>query len=244
MQCVILAGGLGTRMQERHPRVPKTLIEVAGAPFAHWQLTRLADQGLTHIVYSIGYLGDMVRAYVGDGRRWGVSVSYVEECNGLLGTGGAIRLAVDKGVLDEAFFVLYGDSYLESEMGPIERVFQAGRSPALMTVVRNDGRWDASNVVLDDGRVVRYEKGVADPPPEMCWIDYGLSVLRRELVVETVPPATRTELSAVQAELSRQGRLGGLEVTGRFYEIGSPSGLADLEAHLAHRVADSRSRVD
>ena len=158
---------------------------------------------------------------------------------GLLGTGGALRLAVDEGVIEEAFFVLYGDSYVEVDFGRVDRAFVDLDLPALMTVIRNDGQWDASNAVFESGRVVRYEKGLLDSPPEMCWIDYGLSVFRRQVIVEMVRPSAWTDLSGLQTALSRQGLLAGLSVTDRFYEVGSPYGLADLETHLAQTAGPS-----
>ena len=193
VQCVILAGGMGTRMQHDHPDVPKTLIDVAGAPFADWQLAGLANQGITDIVYCIGHLGDMVRSYVGDGGRWGASVAYVEERDGLLGTGGALRLAVDEGVIEEAFFYVDGETSTSRWISQrVDRAFVDYDLPALMTVIRNDGHWDASNAVLENGRVVRYEKELAGSLYRRCVGSRSSPslVFRREVIVEMVQPST------------------------------------------------------
>ena len=233
MQCVILAGGLGIRMQPLTRRLPKTLLPVLGRPFAEYQLGWLADQGVRDVVYCIGFLGDQVRAFVGDGGRWGLRVGYVDEGSRLMGTGGALRLAAEAGVLDPGFLVLYGDSYLPIDIAPVWQASRLGRDP-LMAVLRNRGSWDASNVIFRDGRVRHYEKGRPDAAAiGMEHIDYGLSVLPREVVATMIPADRPHDLAALHAELSRQGRLGGFEVTQRFYEIGSPAGLRDLEAHLA-----------
>lgn len=233
MQCVILAGGLGTRMRSAQPMTPKTLLTVAGRPFAHWQLQWLAGQGVQRVLYSIGHLGAMVRDFVGNGSAWGLSVTYAEETGELLGTAGALRLAADLKKLDSEFFVLYGDSYLSIELAEVEQAFYEAGLPALMTVLRNKGRWDASNAIYADGRVSFYEKGVVDPPPNLCWIDYGLSVITSDVVRDLVPPGQRSDLTRIFGTLSRQGLLAGYEATERFYEIGSVAGLADLEAHLS-----------
>src|SRR3990167_194217 len=111
MQCLILAGGPGTRMRPMTERLPKSLIPVNGVPFAHYQLDRLAQQGVRKAVFAVGYLGDMIRDFVGDGGRWGLEVAWVDEGKRLRGTAGAIRFAVDEGVMDDEFMVLYGDSY-------------------------------------------------------------------------------------------------------------------------------------
>ena len=232
MQCVILAGGLGTRMQPLTRRLPKTLLPVRGRPFAEYQLGWLADQGVRSVVYCIGHLGDEVRAFVGDGERWALRVAYADEGSRLMGTGGALRLAADAGLLDPGFFVLYGDSYLPLRIAPIWTAAGDGTAP-LMTVLRNAGRWDASNVIFRDGRVLLYEKGRSDAAAiGMEHIDYGLAILTRDIVAAMIPGRRPHDLAVLYGELARQGRLAGYEVTQRFYEIGSPAGLRDLEAYL------------
>ncbi len=216
-------------------RLPKALIPVAGQPFAHFQLDRLARQAVRRVVFSLGHLGDNIRDFVGDGGRWGLEIAYVDEGERARGTAGAVRLAIDSGAMDEGFFVLYGDSYLPIELAPVWRASDLGRNP-LMTVYRNDGRWDESNVVYRDGRVEVYEKGRADTAAlGMHHIDYGLSVLTQSAVVEQVPGGASADLGQVFRRLSQEGELLGFEVFERFYEIGSARGLADLEAYLAAR---------
>jgi NDP-sugar pyrophosphorylase family protein len=230
MQCVILAGGLGTRMLPETRTIPKTLLPVAGKPFATYQLTWLAEAGVDSVVYCVGHLGQLVRAYVGDGSAWGLSVRYVDEGEHLRGTAGALRLACDVDVLDEDFLVLYGDSWLQVDPAAVLRTARERREPALMTVYCNNGRWDGSNAVLAEGRVVRYQKGLNPPPQEMRWIDYGLLALRRPVIADRVPARTPADLAPLCSALAAEGLLAGLEVFERFYEIGSASGRNELEA--------------
>lgn len=232
MQCLVLAGGLGTRMARFTTDAPKALIPVLGRPFVEWQLEWLAGQGVADVVFSIGYRGAQLREVVGDGRRFGLGVRYVDEGQRLRGTAGAVRLALDRGVVDPAFFVLYGDSFLSVDMQAVWEAFSQRGVPALMTVFANHGQGDRSNVVFSDGRVARYDKH-APPSPEVAWIDYGLSVLSAAVVTELVPAGAVADLAEVYRRLSVDGRLGGFEVTERFYEVGSEEGLASLEAHLA-----------
>jgi len=232
MQCVILAGGLGTRMWPVAQTVPKTMLPVAGRPFADWQLGWLADAGITSVVYSIGYLGEQVRDHVGDGAAWGLDVVYVDEGRELRGTGGALRLACDHGVLADRFLVLYGDSWLQVDPAATYATAVTSGLPALMTVYENNGQFDTSNVEYADGRVVRYEKGLDPIPASMRWIDYGLSVLERDLVAERIPAEVVADLSTLCTALAAEGNLAGLLVPDRFYEIGSPEGLAEVTALL------------
>jgi|SRR5882672_9468542 len=246
MQCVILAGGLATRMRPLTDARPKSLLPVAGRPFIDHQLEWLARHAVTDVVLSIGYRGEMLRAHVGDGARHGLRVAYVDEGADLRGTAGALRLALARGVLEEAFLVTYGDSFLPVDFGAVWTAFRRAARPALMTVFRNEGRWDASNVVFepagagapgargDLGRVVLYDKQRRTrPASDFAYIDYGLSALERGVVEGEVPAAGKADLADVFHALSRSGGLAGLEVHERFHEIGSTAGLEELETWLA-----------
>jgi NDP-sugar pyrophosphorylase family protein len=222
----ILAGGLATRMRPVTERIPKALIEVAGRPFVEHQLALLQREGVRKVVLCVGYLGEMIEDVIGDGSRFGLSVSYSFDGERLLGTGGALRRALP--LLGQHFFVLYGDSYLDIEYAPVQAAFRDGGLPALMTVFRNEGRWDTSNVLFDGSRVVRYDK--RHPTPDMKFIDYGLGVLSSGLF--DVAKDEVFDLSDLYASLAAEGRLAGFEETQRFYEIGTPSGLAEADSHL------------
>lgn len=235
MQAVILAGGLGTRMWPDARTVPKTLLPVAGRPFADWQLEWLAGSGVTSVVYCIGFLGEQVRDHVGDGSAFGLHVDFVNEGEDLRGTAGALRLALDRGVLEDRFLVLYGDSWLIIDPAEVYRASEASGRPALMTVFENAGRWDASNVVLDGDRVARYAKGLDPAPPEMRWIDYGLSVFTRDLVADRVPQGEVADLAPLCSALADEGLLAAYVATERFFEIGSPDGRREAEQQLLGR---------
>lgn len=242
LQCVILAGGLGTRMRPLTERIPKALVPVLGVPFVDWQLEHLASQGIERVLLNVGYRGHMLREHVGDGSRFDMRVTWIDEGAHLRGTAGALRLALDAGALEQAFFVLYGDSYLPIAMAEVESAWQRSRGRALMTVMRNEGRWDTSNAILADGRVVLYDKRpAADRRDEMRWIDYGLSIFTRDVIGERIPPGRDADLADLLHDLSLEESLAGFEVTQRFYEVGSPSGLTDLERYLSeHRVPAPR----
>jgi NDP-sugar pyrophosphorylase family protein len=217
--------------------IPKALVPVAGRPFVDWQLRLLAARGVRQVVFSIGYRGDLLRDHVGDGSRLGVTVTWVDEGEELRGTGGAVRLALDRGAVEDEFFVLYGDSYLPVGMHGVEEAWRRSGLPALMTVMRNEGQWDTSNVIYGDGCVLLYDKS---PPPErradMRWIDYGLSVLTREVVTARIEAGQVVDLADLLRDLSRTRQLAGFEVTERFYEVGSAGGVRDLESYLARKA--------
>jgi NDP-sugar pyrophosphorylase family protein len=206
---------------------------VAGRPFADHQLSWLARQGVSDVLYSIGYLGERVRAFARDGARWNLNIRYVDEGTHLRGTAGALRLALDADMLEKRFEVLYGDSYLDVDLIEVDAAHRASDLPALMTVYRNAGKWEESNAAFDGTLVTRYEKHCLEPPQDMCFVDYGLSSLSRSVVEQYVAPDATSDLASLYSLLSREGQLGGFEVYTRFYEIGSTEGLRELEDHLA-----------
>jgi N-acetyl-alpha-D-muramate 1-phosphate uridylyltransferase len=226
----ILAGGLATRLRPVTERIPKCLVEVAGRPFAEHQIELLRAHRLSDIVFLIGYRGEMVREALGDGGRFGVRLRYVFDGPRPLGTGGAVRDALS--ALGERFFVLYGDSYLDCDYAAVEDAFVASGKRGLMTVCRNDDRWDRSNVEFSDGRIVEYDK--RNRSEAMHHIDYGLGVFDRA-AFDCWPPAEAFDLAAVYQQLLAQKDLAGVDVGGRFYEIGSPEGLAETREHLRRK---------
>jgi N-acetyl-alpha-D-muramate 1-phosphate uridylyltransferase len=227
----ILAGGLATRLRPITATIPKALVEVAGHPFVTWQLRYLHLQGLSRVVLCVGYRGEQIAAMVGDGSRFGVHVDYVFDGERLLGTGGALRRALP--ILGEAFFVLYGDSFLPVDFPAVERAFSSSGKPALMTVLQNRDLWDKSNVHFDRGIVLEYNKRA--PHSAMAHIDYGLSVISAGILTP-YPDGQVLDLSEIYHELSMTGQLAGFEVQERFYEMGSPEGLAQTGAYLQTRL--------
>ena len=232
----ILAGGAATRMRPITETVPKVMIEVAGAPFIAHQLHLLRREGVRNVVLCVGYLGEQVQRFVGDGAAFGLDVRYSYDGERLLGTGGALRYALP--LLGPEFFVLYGDSYLDIAFAPVMQAFTASGLDGLMTVYANQGRWDTSNVVFVEGRILVHSK--RKRLPTMRHIDYGLGVLKAE-VLAGHDGDEAFDLADVYSDLVRAGRLAGYEVHKRFYEIGSPAGLAETEVYLAGRA---RSNVD
>jgi len=227
MQCAILAGGLGTRIRSVAGDLPKSLIPVHGKPFIHYQLDWLKRSDVQDVLLCIGYQGHLIRDVVGKGKAWNLNVSYLDERDQLRGTGGALRLAAEQKLLQPTYFLMYGDSFLPIDFQAIWNFFQKRPEPALMTIVRNQGQWDVSNASFD-GTHVHYNKKKAGAPG-MDFIDYGLSLLRNDSIVEKIPAGVRYDLADYFADLSRQNTLAGYEIKDRFYEIGSPQGLADFK---------------
>lgn len=228
----ILAGGLATRLRPITEEIPKSLIEVAGEPFICHQLKYLRKQGIKSVVLCIGFLGEMIQEIVGNGSRWDMHVSYSPDGPVLLGTGGALRQALP--LLGDHFFILYGDAYLPIDFSDVAKTYVASGKKGLMTVLKNQNRWDKSNVEFDASQIIEYNKTAIRP--QMHYIDYGLGLLQSG-ALEAYPARQSFDLSKVYNDLSLAGELAGYEVFERFYEIGSHQGIADTQAYLLEKTA-------
>ena len=233
----VLAGGLATRLRPVTERVPKSLLEVNGEPFALHQLRLLHAKGIRRVVLCVGHLGALVERAIGDGEALGLQVDYSFDGPSLLGTAGAIRNALPK--LGDAFFVMYGDSYLPCDYAAIARSFESRRALAMMTIFRNEGKWDASNVEYEAGTILAYSK--KNRTPRMRHIDYGLGVFRAQ-AFQNLPAHVACDLADLYRDLLQRKQLAAFEVHERFYEIGSPAGLQDTAEFLAAREANQESQ--
>jgi NDP-sugar pyrophosphorylase family protein len=224
----ILAGGLATRLGSLTGGRPKALVDVAGRPFVDHQLDLLSRHGIRRVVFCVGHFGEQIEAHLGSGADRGLSIGYVYDGDQLLGTAGAIRRALP--LLGDRFWVMYGDSYMDIDYAAVLAEFDRRGRPALMTVIRNDDRWDRSNAEYRGGRLLAYDK--RRPTSEMRHIDYGVALLEREVVGAHVPAGVPHDLADLYQQLVADGTMIGYEVTERFYEIGSPAGLEETRRHL------------
>jgi len=226
----ILAGGKATRLYPLTETIPKSLIEVAGKPFIVHQVELLRRNNVARVLICAGFLGEKIREVLCDGNQFGLQIDFVFDGPELLGTGGALKRALP--VLGNAFFVLYGDSFLEINYTEVEDAFLRDGKLGVMTVYRNVDLWDRSNVLFRDGQIIVYDK--KNPTLGMCHIDYGLGILCAA-AFDNVPEGRFCDLADVYAQLVERKQLAGFEVRERFYEIGSPEGLAETRAYLARR---------
>jgi NDP-sugar pyrophosphorylase family protein len=227
----ILAGGLATRLRPVTETIPKALIDINGEPFVAHQLRLLRGAGIERAVMCVGYLGEMIEEYVGDGSRFGLQVSYSPDGPNLRGTAGAVRNALP--LLGERFLVLYGDSYLPCDYRAVEQAFLKSGQPGLMTVFRNRNQWEKSNVELVDGQIAAYDKRARTPAME--YVDYGLSAFHSS--VFSAEGEQATDLTAVFQELISRQALAGFEVRERFYEVGSWEGIQALQQYLSPEMS-------
>lgn len=222
---VILAGGHGTRV--RHvtgPQRPKMLLPVDGRPFIDFKLASLAAAGATDVVLLVGHGAASLREHVGAGDAFGLHVTYLDEADKLLGTGGAIARALAQ--LPDTFWVTYGDTLLDVPLGRVEAQLGSRDVLGVMTTLENRDRWEPSNVNVEGDRVTAYEKGA--PPGTYRWIDYGMLLLRRVAFSGFVPGST-FDLGDVLRPLVAQGRLAAFSVREPFHDVGTEESWRDTD---------------
>ena len=234
---VILAGGLATRLHPITETIPKALIDINGKPFILHQLELLKQSGFSQVILCVGFLGQQIEAVVGNGQNLGLSVIYSYDfatnsgTKNLLGTGGAIKKALP--LLDNHFFVMYGDSYLPCNYAHIQNAFCQQQRPALMTVFHNQGLWDKSNVKYENQQILVYDKKSTDP--ELSYIDYGLGVFEKK-AFNKIPDESPYDLADLYQTLLKENELSAYEVNTRFYEIGSFNGIMETCAYLKNTI--------
>ncbi|MCR5651455.1 MAG: HAD-IIIA family hydrolase [Lachnospiraceae bacterium] len=244
VQVVVMMGGVGSRLGSLVKDTPKPLLPVCGRPFFEYELDLLKAAGFRSFLFLTGYLSSEIEECFGDGKSYGVEIRYRKDGtdeNGepeLLGTGGAIRNALD--MLEEDFLLVYADSFMDIDYREaVCRYFSEKEKGALslMTLLHNGGRFDKSNVIWRDGKIVLYDKN--DPSPDMDYIDYGVNMFSRS-VFDSYSEGAVFDLSEVQHSLSENGRLAGLVVDKRFYEIGRPESYKEFEIYAGERFETAR----
>jgi N-acetyl-alpha-D-muramate 1-phosphate uridylyltransferase len=224
---VILAGGLATRLYPVTQKIPKSLIKINGIPFISHQLSLLKAKGITRVVICVGKFGKEIESYVKNGSVWGLDIQYSYDGETLLGTGGAIKKAIP--LLPDAFFIMYGDSYLDIDYSKVEHSFLDSHLSILITIYHNNGVLDKSNIQMKDGKIIKYDKISCDP--EMEFIDFGLIIIKKNIFNE-YPENKLFDLSILLTNGIKTGDVSPYVVYNRFFEIGSPQGILDTEEYI------------
>ncbi len=225
---IILAGGKATRLYPLTKEIAKAMIDINGEPFIYHQLKMLKEKGVSKVVICAGYLGESIKNLVRNGESYNVDVKYSFDGDKLLGTGGAVKKAV--ALAGDEFFVMYGDSYFDLDLHGIYSDFKKSGKDALMVIIKNENRWDKSNVVFENGDLIEYSK--TKHSKKMKYIDYGLAVLKSS-VLDDLPEGEAFDLADIYSKLVKEKRMIGYEASERFYEIGSPDGLEETKKFIA-----------
>ena len=234
-------GGFGTRLGKETADRPKALVIVNGIPFFDYQLKILKNWGFRKYLFLVGYQARQIEEYYGSGWEQGIDIQYSYDGERQLGTGGALRKAMD--LLEEHFVLIYGDSFMDiNYFETLYRFYEARKtgSVGLMCIYKNKNQYDKSNVVFKNGELILYDK--KNTKPEMNYIDYGVSLLSKEMLTEYKLDMP-FDLSDSLTRLSKQGKLAAQIVTKRFYEIGRPETLEEFRKYAFDRFETPRKAV-
>ncbi|MDD4308465.1 MAG: sugar phosphate nucleotidyltransferase, partial [Thermoplasmata archaeon] len=223
----IICGGLGTRLRPLTFDIPKSMVPVNGKPFLQIILENFREQGIKRFVLCSGNLHENIEAHFGDGSKFGVEIINSPEPEPL-GTGGALLNA--RHLLDDRFFLAYGDSYLPVELELLDRIMAARDALGVIAVYENKETLAPNNVrISGDGRVLEYIK--KNPPASMNCLEAGLSLYRRD-ILDLAPGRQFSLEEVILPQLINRGRLFGLLTPRRFYDMGTPEGLKRARREL------------
>lgn len=231
MQAVILAGGLGTRLRPLTYEIPKPMVPINGKPYLEYQINYLKKFGITDVLILIGYLGEQIVEYFGDGSQYGVKITYSKEENPL-GTGGAIKLAENQ--LEDEFLIIYGDSFLPIDYGDLFNFYNKhGKSSLLIAYDNSSGKTPVpNNLAIDTNFLVqKYEKNSLDPA--LKYVESGVSLLKKTLTTE-IPSNQKCSLEEIIfPKLIGENRLIAYITKEPFYDIGTPDRLETITNYFA-----------
>ena len=203
------------------------MIPIAGKPFLEHQITVLHQQSIQDIILCVGHLSEQIQNYFGDGEQFNVHLQYSHDGDTLLGPIGALKHA--EPLLNDVFFIMYGDSYLSVDFQHVYSTFLQHDKPALMVVYKNKDKYDKSNLVVEENLIVQY--GNEQKTQKMMYIDYGTSILRKE-TLETIPRDTFYSTGMFFSDLIKKRQLLAFEAKKRFYHIGTQEALEELREYL------------
>ncbi|MBI5396560.1 MAG: NTP transferase domain-containing protein [Verrucomicrobia bacterium] len=231
MQAVILAGGRGERLRPLTDNIPKPMVPIRGRPYLAHQLDELKRQGIDDVVLLTGYLGETIESFFGDGAALGMRVRYSREPSPL-GTGGALKLA--EPLLAGELVLIYGDSYLPVRYAePLARLRASGAEALVVAFDNSKATVDVpNNLALDAaGFVTRYAKG-AGAAAGLTHVEAGVLALARR-VLGRIPAGCVCSLEQeIFPQLIAERGLAAWTTTQRFYDIGTPRRLKEIEKVL------------
>ncbi len=229
-----MAGGLGTRLGELTRDTPKVMLPFNDKPFLYYIISLLEKQGIKNIVLCIGYLGEQVKNFFGDGKKLGVNIKYSVESRQLLGTGGALKQA--RHLLNEYFLVLNGDTYLPVDYPEVEKEYLRLGQKAMMVVYNNEANTGVKNNVAlgSDQMVVSYDK--KGTSPDLKYAEAGAVILRKE-TLGFIPEGEKISFEdGIYQRLIAQGKMAAYITRQRFYDIGTPE-QRQVFAELVKKVS-------
>lgn len=227
MKAMILAAGLGTRMRPLTDSCPKPLLKAAGKPLIDYHLERLAQAGVTEVVVNASWLAEQLQAYLGDGERYGMALHLSLEDEPLETAGGIVQALPRLG--ESPFLLVNGDVWTDYPFGQLmAESTAADAGGAHLVLIDNPPHHPEGDFVLNQGRVSEQGEGAR--------LTYsGISVWHPQCFAELA--TGRRALKPIMLQAMARQQLSGEYFAGRWWDIGTPQRLADLDALLRRQSA-------
>jgi len=231
-KAVILLGGKGTRLSALFPDIPKALVPVSGRQFLAWQLDWLLANNIKQVLLAAGYMGDKIENWVKQQPfKDQVSIS-IEPMP--LGTGGAVKYAVQYRVGKESFWVLNGDSLLpDLNFANMEKAHRKSGvlGTIAVTAIEDSGRY--GTVVFDkNGKITRFEE---KKNRGAGWINAGIYLLDSSIFSSISPAENISIENEIFPKLAAEGKLSVFQAKPPLLDMGTPQGLKNMENYLAKK---------
>lgn len=216
---MILAAGRGERMRPLTDTVPKPLLQVGGKPLIVWHIENLARAGIRELVINHAHLGVQIEAFLGDGKRFGVSIHYSPEAEALETAGGIANALPLLG--DEPFVVVNGDVFCDFDLFRLNDAVK--KYSTYLVLVDNPPQHPGGDFALE-GEVVRSQG------PAMLTFS-GIGVYRPEFFA-AIGKGAKARLAPLLRAAMDRGTVGGMHYTGRWVDVGTPQRLTELNQEL------------
>lgn len=219
MRAMILAAGLGKRMQPLTADRPKPLLDVAGKSLIEHQILRLIEGGVTGVVINHFYLGGMIQEALGNGSRFGIDISYSREPIRLETAGGIIK-SLPK-LKDDSFIVVNADIWTDFDFSTLKPV-DGDNELAHLVLVENSDHNPQGDFYLDQSGRVHEKKDSGDS----CLTFSGISVMHKKLF-DGLPIRPLSTVPLLQAAMA-DNKVSGEQHAGLWIDVGTPERLADV----------------
>jgi D-glycero-D-manno-heptose 1,7-bisphosphate phosphatase len=227
-QAVILAGGRGTRLRPITDTIPKAMVPFHGKPFLGYLVDMLRDQGFDRVLMLLGHLPDVIIDHFGDGRRYGVDVSYdILAPDDLT----AYRVQHAQHLIDDTFLLMYCDNYWPMRMDRMWEQYVRAGLPAQITVYANDDGYTRDSVIVDGERCVVFDR--ERETAGLAGVEISYAILDRATVLDLLPERQELFEAAVYPPLAERGQLGAYWSEHRYYSVGGHRRLPLTEQFLA-----------
>jgi NDP-sugar pyrophosphorylase family protein len=218
MEAILLAGGLGTRLRSVVSDRPKPLADVNGKPFLWYLVNSLREQGITDMIFAVGYLAEQIEEYIGDGSTLGIRAAFAVERE-LLGTAGAIRNAAAEGHGDE-FLILNADTYYRMDYRSLRDLAVREQSDMALVLRRVPDIRRYGEARLSGSRLIAFNEKTGEERPGT--INGGVYLMRRRLIEEIPQGRVSLENEMIPRWLREKKKIAGMVNDGYFIDIGVP----------------------